>query len=522
MYLSPIPFSIALLLAVMTPVLVIAVRHSIRLTRIRAIDAFNRVFENDDVDEKGKHGPSFEFVRAKYSSDLDECPEGVSRHKLRDLDLSDDKVDAYLSGLKWWQLRSNRALLWVSMPYMLLCFYGFLVAFYPYVAAPGYVRLDELIAPVPYMAARDAAGPLDHTIAIAAFCFVGAYLFSVRLFLRAVNVFDFSAITILRAMLHIAMSVLGGVALFRALPDLAQPVAFAVQKLESLAGVAPSAGPQPLAGGWYIAAFVFGFVPDSLIQFIFGKLEWLRLNIKTTDDRFSSHTRSIPLDVIDGIDFFTRFRLEEANVSEVQNLACANPIMLFVETPYPFYQTVDWVAQAQLCAIAGPERFVLFRQHNIRTIFDLERAVLSKHSTPQVRRIVAGILLMSTQTARAVALSGGAEDAKYFASVAADGAEMLSLAEYQKLASRLAGTPSGGSDPDATVKHLVRVMVDDLHVHRLRQIWEKVARRLGADAEALDDTEQAPGDRSQPLRAARKWHWRKRWHPMQTAWRTGR
>jgi hypothetical protein len=39
---------------------------------------------------------------------------------------------------------------------------------------------------------------------------------------------------------------------------------------------------------------------------------------------------------------------------------------------------------------------------------------------------------------------------------------------------------------DATVKHLVRTMLDDLHVHRLRQTWIHAARKLGAPSMSLD------------------------------------
>ena len=46
-----------------------------------------------------------------------------------------------------------------------------------------------------------------------------------------------------------------------------------------------------------------------------------------------------------------------------------------------------------------------------------------------------------------------------------------------------------GTDDDATIKHMVRVIMDDLHVIRLRQIWEIISRRLGVDAASLDDSE---------------------------------
>lgn len=255
--------------------------------------------------------------------------------------------------------------------------------------------------------------------------------------------------------------------------------------------------------------------------------------LKLTDGRFAGATKSTPLDVIDGIDFFIRFRLMEAGIYEVQNLAVANPILMHVETPYGIYQTIDWVGQAQLCCIVGPERFLILRQFNIRTIFDLERAVLSLKSTSELRRILGGILLMTTETMRLVEKLSGSN----FPDMDHPQNAGKNIVDYMKWAAekatqptsyrmRLARTPdprpSGGyhvwlmsklgnepyasfdiqtegetrtfdlyeqTDPDATIKHMVRVIMDDLHVMRLRQIWESIGRTLGGDAATLDDSE---------------------------------
>jgi hypothetical protein len=40
----------------------------------------------------------------------------------------------------------------------------------------------------------------------------------------------------------------------------------------------------------------------------------------------------------------------------------------------------------------------------------------------------------------------------------------------------------------AVVEHLVRVMIDDLHVHRLRQVWLHIAGNLGIATAQLEDT----------------------------------
>jgi len=189
--------------------------------------------------------------------------------------------------------------------------------------------------------------------------------------------------------------------------------------------------------------------------------------------------------VIDGIDFFTRFRLEEANIFEVQNLATSNPIMLFVETPFGIYQLIDWIAQAQLCSVVGPERFLLLRHHHIRTIFDLERAVLSLNTTLEMQRMVGSILFAATQ-----------RRAEF---VTAFNVKLMTLEkpvstgqELEKFDEQLAKWLSTGEKEMKMLEHLVRVMVDDLHVHRLRQIWKVMALRLGVEAAALNDTIRVP------------------------------
>ncbi len=520
----------AAILAVFTPLTIILVRHEIRLRRIRLIDAFSQNFGTSDRQDPppeppapvpadsekvvGLHGtpedppatptphrprtirstPSFEYVLSKYAVDIDSCPKGIDRRKLRALDLSDQAVDCYVSGLRWYQLRSNWRILSASLPYMLCCFFGFLITFWP-LTEDGMQSLQAVVAPVfpTNGGLADAAGSeayerhFRNVLTIAAVSFIGAYLFTLRTFVRAVTVFDLSAITMLRATVHVLLSVATVVMIYRALPTTS--TLLALNPFGSAAAEGESAA--PIGAFWYIAAFLFGFFPDSALRFMLAKATQVTRSIKTIDDRFGDQTRSIPLDMIDGIDFATRYRLEEANIFEVQNLACANPIMLHIETPYGIYETIDWVAQAQLCTVVGPERFLVMRQFHIRTIFDLERAVLSGQSTPELRRFVALLLLMPTEVARTLVSTILKTS---FPDMSRRPPTMLKFEDLSVAAAALFSPPDppppAGPAADATLEHLVRIIVDDLHIHRLRQIWMVISIKLGRRAASLSAMEE--------------------------------
>ncbi|MFD1326903.1 hypothetical protein [Mycoplana ramosa] len=61
----------ALLVAILTPALIIFGRQEIRVRRVRQIFDFERTFEDIASSDENRINPSFEFVRSKYLSDVD-------------------------------------------------------------------------------------------------------------------------------------------------------------------------------------------------------------------------------------------------------------------------------------------------------------------------------------------------------------------------------------------------------------------------------------------------------------------
>lgn len=206
------------------------------------------------------------------------------------------------------------------------------------------------------------------------------------------------------------------------------------------------------------------------------------------DDRFNKVTRITPLNALDGIDYATRFRLQESGIYDVQGLATYNPIMLHIETPYGIYQSVDWVAQAQLCHLVGLEKFLILRELQIRTIFDLERAIDFRKTGSDVSDspeefdlLLAGVLIAPTQNLRDVCNIGG-----------------TSLLIVDQRTIRQAANPDEfcrwfrenlgvtTTEVKARVEHMMGWIADDLHVRRLRRIWQEISDSLGERSKRLD------------------------------------
>ncbi|WP_146035684.1 hypothetical protein [Methylopila sp. Yamaguchi] len=397
------PICASLFLAVITPMTVIAVRHQVRLSRIKLIDVFAKTFGLSTKPPLPLHGGaapdlndpktvvSFEFVKGKYYVDLDLKSEDPRLEDLPRFPM---------------MLHADWMLLLCALPFMGLSAFGVFVLFAPAadilnsggsVSAwlwPSMLALGGL----PSAAVADAAAAAAqhvNVLTVAAVAFAGAYFYCLRLLLRAVASFDLSPVTFLRAFAHMVMATTLAVVIYRVFPSAEGVTATAKEYYQALSGVTvvPATTVTDSGGGvksfWLILSFALGFVPEAAIQYVLQKAGF---RFKARYDEVETHAGTIPVTILDGVDSPTAFRLEESNVFEVQNLATLNPIMLHVESPFGIYQTIDWVAQAQLCTVVGPERFFALKMLNIRTIFDLERAVLSDESTSEVQIAVGAIL----------------------------------------------------------------------------------------------------------------------------------
>lgn len=544
--------AVSLVLAVLLPLVLIFVQHEVRIRRIRLIEEFRRNFfydpkaaaraeraaserrkreaaakaeETREVEaplleaivaetvlrsaateaarggkrkdcckrsEPPTKSPSFEFVVTKYIIDLFDLCTDEQRETIRRQGasaLSSEELYALVGRTRIWKVASNWYLLFAFLPYA-IAVTGITFFVLEGIGNPQVVALGGKDLPV-YLAAG----------------LLGATFFTLRLLIGSAINFDLTPRVPVRAfgqfvLVTVVMAVYGRIAppLGEATPETGWG------QVQSLWGLAVLAG-----------AFVIGVQPEAGFQFVYtvgrqlaakSPLRSVFALIKRTDNRFDEHVGIVPLEVLDGIDFGTRYRLEDVGLCDVQNLATANPILLHIETPYGIYQTVDWVAQAQLCTIVGLERFMIFQQFSIRTIFDLERMVLSRRSTHALRQFAGAILF--TPNGRLDAVLKAASD---------PGSPARTLAPLPD-PTRAAPLPAGFAaavletvaepadieeevcDPetcepvwraakavaDASIIHAVRVMVDDLHVHRLREIWERIGRSLGHDAEHLDDS----------------------------------
>lgn len=404
-------------LSVVLPVAIIYVRQTVKSQRQDVINDLAAIFEPGH----GRAGreqiiPSFEFVKFKYSvADVPSLDQGNGPQggKAATPDRDFSKTMFVVS----------------SVPLMAVLFALGVVAFGAlFTLVMHDPKTLKWVPNIPgFILNENKVDALDTWLAMLAVAYIASYLYNIRELLRAVANFELSPMTLLMSAIH----VLFGVATALIIASVAADVL----------GV----GGTVTTSALLLAAFAVGFVPELGVRTL---LRATKLKMfKSVDDEVYKTFSVTPVEVIDGIDTEVCSRLSLHNIVSVQNLATANPIMLFVETPYGVYQIIDWVAQAQLCSALGPKAVIEFWKLGIRTIFDLERALIGASSTLELRHEVGKIIVL------------GRSDE-----------------ERERLGLGAASAPSAAAD--LTVLALASIILDDLHIQRLRQIANRIAERL--------------------------------------------
>ena len=413
-----------ILLSVVVPIGIFVGRNNIRASRREVVRDLERLFSFARMpNDAPLIIPSFELVKYKYD------PASNPEHDMQD---NPHSFYYYLLPVS------------IYVVLVLLCFH---MAFTPRDASATHPHTFNAFN-FPFMGAppEPAHGSfLEPSLqGVLTYTFLGSYVWTIQYLIRRISNFDLAPISFFQSIGHILL------ALFTMATIWQSHILAEIPNQRLIIGM----------------AFLVGFYPTLGVNHLVAKCPWLRLR------RISSESHKLqeefPLDMIIGIDPFMKLRLCEFEIVDVQNLATINPIQIFVETPYGLYEVIDWVAQAQLILAVGPKRTLSLRKLNIRTIFDLEKVL----DSPSLRSRLLAALLADLPALDPPPRNAGNEKVAVPASWDAAPVEVKS---HQPM--RL-GSSEFVLDTAVEIDALIAIIRDDLHVQRLRQLWDVIGDRL--------------------------------------------
>ncbi|MCJ2129142.1 hypothetical protein [Methylobacterium sp. E-045] len=408
--------AISLAISVLPPLIFFIIRESVKGQRQGIINDLSAVFDSQRVGDM--FIPSFEFVKYKYF--IERKPQ-----KIENKSESEDFINKDYSIFAW---------VVSSIPLIIALFSASLIL-------SSYVlQIISSTNIISCIKIKECAmifqGDEQHNaswILVFIIAFSGGYIFLIRSFFRAINNFDLSPASFVGAannlIVGVTVALLSNEALFKPLSSIT---------VQTTAGA--NLNPFPYIG--LVVAFAIGYFPEVATRALITKSK-LR-GYKRENKNFYDMFFTTPVEVIDGIDTEIRDRLADYHIKSVQNLAAANPLMLFVETPYGVYQIMDWVAQAQLYCSTGQSSLVKLWGLGIRTIFDLERVIFDQEVSEAGLIDMVGGILLADHVRSSIREDGITKDISH--------------------ETRIAN---------------IKLRLNDPHIHRLRQIYIMVGNTIG-------------------------------------------